>query len=354
MYVKWRGSNPIFVVLYVDDLLLASGDAVLLATTKDMLKTCFKMKDLGPVKYCLGLTVTRDRSKRRMWINHEAFIRGAVEAMGPDDVAIRSTPMEAGLRLQAAAENDPLLSTEAIITFQQVLGKAVYAAHRTRPDIANAVGAIGAHNSCPRKSHWEALRRVMRYLRGTAALGLYFDGAMCGDEILLTGCVDADYGNHPDRKSITGYLFQLGGATISWRSKKQDSTSSSTVEAEYMAATQAVKEALWLRGLLQELGSPQPGATRILEDNQGCIAISKDPCLKSGTKHIDIQFHFTREKVRRGAVTLEYVGTADQTADLLTKPLPGPAFQHHRAAMRLASPPSTSGSVGLGEGVRGP
>jgi hypothetical protein len=196
--------------------------------------------------------------------------------------------------------------------------------------------------------------RVVRYLKGTATMGLFFDGSLCGEKILLTGCVDADYGNQPDRKSISGFLFQLGGATISWRSKKQDSTSSSTVEAEYMASTLAVKEALWLRGLLLELGIPQRRATRILEDNLGCIAISKNPCLTSRTKHVDIQFHFTREKVRRGDVALEYVATSDQTADVLTKPLAGPAFIHHRGAMGLASPPSPSGSVGMGEGGRGP
>ena len=192
--------------------------------------------------------------------------------------------------------------------------------------------------------------RVVRYLKGTLAVGLLYDGGLCGDDIVLTGCVDADYGNQPDRKSITGYLFQLGGATISWRSKKQDSTSSSTVEAEYMASTLAVKEALWLRGLLLELGIPQRRATRILEDNMGCIAISKDPCLTSRTKHVDIQYHFTREKVRRGDVSLEYVATSDQTADVLTKPLAGPAFNHHRGAMGLASPPPQVGVLDLVKG----
>jgi len=338
LYTKTEGEASMYIVVYVDDLMLVSGSKDMMAAAKAMMTSEFKMKDMGAIRLCLGLVITRDRPNRKLWINQEAFMGGVISMTNQDDCTLRSTPMEAGLRLSKDTPGDEPIGPN--VPFRKAIGKLAYAAQRTRPDIANAVGVISSFQANPRTSHWHAVQRVVQYLKGTPALGLLYEGGDSDGNLKLTGWADADYANGEDRKSITGYLFRLGGATVSWRSRKQVSTSSSTVEAEYMAATAAVKEAMWLRGLLMELGTPQIDPTDIMEDNQGCIAVSNNPCHTSRVKHIDIQYHFTREKVRRGLVELIYTPTVDQTADVLTKPLPKSSFIVHRVAMGLVAPPA--------------
>jgi hypothetical protein len=188
----------------------------------------------------------------------------------------------------------------------------------TRPDIAYAVGALSQFSSNPGKAHWQAVKRVMRYLQGTKEMCLTYSAA-----IKLIGYTDADWGgDHDDRRSTSGYIFLLGDGVISWSSKKQRTVALSSTEAEYMAATQATKEAVWLRNLLFELGYPQHDhPTTIFADNQSCIALAKNPTFHARTKHIDIQHHYVRERLEDGNIELVYCNTNDMVADILTKAL---------------------------------
>src|ERR1700678_1158191 len=162
-------------------------------------------------------------------------------------------------------------------------------------------------------------------------LGLSFDGSQ---ELILEGYADADWAGDPaDRRSVTGYVFHLCKTTVSWKSKKQPTVAGSTTEGEYMAAYFAASEAIWLRGLLAELGCPQETPTVIWSDNQSCIAIAKNPTLKSRAKHIDIKYHFLRERVTSGEIILKYVATQHQVADILTKPLGRSSFEIFREQM---------------------
>ena len=155
-------------------------------------------------------------------------------------------------------------------------------------------------------------------------------------DLVLEGYCDSDYaGDLDDRKSTSGYVFLLKGGAISWNSSKQETVALSTTEAEYVAAAHAVKEAIWLRTLLEELGFKQNQPTKIYEDNSGCIAISKNPEKHKRTKHIDIKYHFLREQVNKNQVKLEYVNTTEQAADALTKPLPKEKFEFCRTMMGL-------------------
>jgi hypothetical protein len=181
---------------------------------------------------------------------------------------------------------------------------------------------LSQHAANPRKVHFEALRRVYRYIRSTTDFGILY-GGVSGKLAQLTGYVDADWAaDINDRRSITGYVFTLAGGAISWASKKQHSTALSSTEAEYMAASNATKEAVWLRGFLTELGqmtkeTPLP----LLIDNQSAIALIKNAEFHERTKHIAVRYHFIRERYENGEIEVEYCPTGDQVADAMTKGL---------------------------------
>jgi len=166
------------------------------------------------------------------------------------------------------------------------------------------------------------LKRTLRYLKATISLGLVFGAQLCNTPFQLEGWCDADFGGDiKDRKSTSGYIFKLGGSCISWSSKKQPTVALSSTEAEYLATTQAAKEAIWLHRLLSQLGHKQALPIIINEDNQSCIALSRNPVFHSRTKHLDVQAHFIRDQTTKGTVALEHCPTKLMIADFLTKPI---------------------------------
>ena len=205
----------------------------------------------------------------------------------------------------------------------------MYAAQCTRPDISFAVSALSQYCSRPNEEHYTAAKRVLRYLRGSTHHGITYNGnSATGDgtecQPTLHGYCDSDYANdRSDRRSFTGYAFYLGNAVVSWQSRKQPTVTLSSTEAEYMAASEAVKEALWWRSFVQSLGLGYDSdkATCIKSDNQGSICLTKNSGSHSRTKHIDVRHFFIRDEVERGSIRFEYVPTAQMAADVLTKAL---------------------------------
>ena len=203
-----------------------------------------------------------------------------------------------------------------------MVGSLLYAAMVTRPDIAYAVQALGRHLQGTTDEHFVAAKRVLRYLKGTKELGLKY-GTSSGGKPIVVGYADADWASDKEtRRSVTGYLFILNGAAISWSSKLQPTVALSSSESEYMAACYAAQEAIYFRRLMRSLGFAQGEPTIIHEDNMGCIGMSENPILHQRSKHIDIRYHFLREAVSNGQVLLTFIPTAEQIADLLTKALP--------------------------------
>jgi hypothetical protein len=245
------------------------------------------------------------------------------------------------------AEDHELLDT-TLYPYSAVIGSLLYLSVCTRPDLAQAVGSLARYMARPGIKHWQAVKGVLRYLSGTIGLGLkwhpeddrsgdlvgYVDskhGATKGD---LVGYMDSNYAAClTTRRSTTGYVFLLHNAAISWRSQLQKATAQSTAEAEYMAAASAAKEAMALKYQLEADFGYAPAPARLLGDNQAAIALAKNPIGSERSKHIDVRYHFIREKVDEGSVTIGYVPTADMVADLLTKPLPLPAFSKGRRDM---------------------
>ncbi|POM67427.1 RxLR effector candidate protein, partial [Phytophthora palmivora] len=202
---------------------------------------------------------------------------------------------------------------------RELVGALMYLATSTRPNIAYAVGEVAKFCERYNKSHWVAAKRILKYLKTTQDVGLVFNGGIKGE---LVGYADANWAGDLDtRRSTTGYVFFLNGSAISWKSKRQPTVATSSTEAEYMALYNAIQEAVWLRQLLKDLGYENKGATTIYQDNQGCIALAKNPAYHTRTKHIDIKFHFLREKVESKTVELEYKPTDEMIADGFTKAL---------------------------------
>jgi hypothetical protein len=180
------------------------------------------------------------------------------------------------------------------------------------------------------------VKRVLRYLKGTAHFGLAFGGSDSGADLI--GWTDSDWAQDVDtRRSVGGFVFDVAGGSVSWSSKKQPTVALSTVEAEYMAASNATKEAIWLRTLLGDLGFTQVEATTIHADNQGCIALSRNPVSHSRAKHIDIRHHFIRERVENNEVDLKFCSKKNMIADIFTKPLPRDSFKKFRAALGVGA-----------------
>ena len=209
----------------------------------------------------------------------------------------------------------------------------MYAALGTRPDIAYAVQTVSRFTSKPGPEHWEAVKRIFRYLKGTMELWLSYGGV----KKELTGYADADGSMAEDRHAISGYAFILHGGAVSWSAKRQEIVSLSTTESEYVAATHAAKEALWLRSLLTQLFSKELNATILFSDNQSAIALTKDHQYHARTKHIDIRFHFIRWIVENGSLHLVYCPTGEMVADALTKALPSPKVKHFASELGLAT-----------------
>ena len=216
-----------------------------------------------------------------------------------------------------------------------MIGSLTYASIATRPDLSSAVGVLSQFMNKPGLQHVKGVKRVLRYIKGTLHYGIRFDKSSDAD-FKLYGFSDADWaGDVNTRKSTSGYICRIGGATISWKSKRQSVVALSSTEAEYVALSSATQEIVWLRSLLAAMGLEQKEATKLHEDNQGSISLSKNPKSHSRTKHIDIKFHYVREAVEKKEVNIIYCATEKMTADIMTKPLPKVKVEEFRSDMGL-------------------
>jgi hypothetical protein len=316
-----------------DDLLITGPLISDIQTVKRKLSEKFSMTYLGPCGFYLGMAVTRDRSHRKIRLSQSGYIQKVLQDFGMENSAPVATPMEQGTHL-VKAESTYEASKEFCLQYQSAVGALMYAMLGTCPDIAFSVSVISRYASNPTELHWSAVKRIMRYLRGTIDYHLTYKGNLEA----LVEFTDSDWAaDYNTRRSTSGYIFHLGSGAISWSSKRQATVALSTCEAEYVGQTNATKEAIWLRRLLRQLHPEEdtPCATIIYGDNQGAIATAKNPQFHARMKHLDIRHHYVREKQGDGTVQLTYVPTAEQVADGLTKPLPKNKFLTFREALGL-------------------
>ncbi|KAJ9530092.1 hypothetical protein QJQ45_023371 [Haematococcus lacustris] len=319
--MRSSSGSMVHMLVYVDDCILASSDTAAVQAVKQQLQQAFDVHDLGPARDFLGMGITYDRATRTLQLNQQQYIEQLLQRFGKAECNGRQLPLDAGTKLVREGEQ---LSSADTHTYREVVGALLYASTCTRPDIALAVGQLTRFMQAPTAEHERAAHGVLRYLRRTTAQGLVYRGS--SREGILGYC-DSDFvSDRVSYRSTTGYVFVLSAAAVSWRSKLQTTVAASTTEAEYQAAADATKEALFLRKLLHELQDDGGGPVPVRCDSQGAVARLKNPVESQRSKHIAVMHHMARERVWRGEVLFTYCPTADMVADALTKALPGQKF----------------------------
>ncbi len=327
VYIKHMESNlKIIVAVYVDDLIIISNNLEEIEVFKKGIKKLYNVKDLGELSLILGMRWKRNHGERKSTLKQTDYIQEILKKFGMQDSKIVSTPA-----VKMDEEESKSLPTNQ--KYMEVVGSLIYLTTCTRPDIAYAVSKVSEHLKNPTEKDWITVKRILRYLKGTQEIGLVFGGSEAKRD--LEGWADADWaGDAKSRLSRTGYVFKIAGGAISWSSKKQASIALSTAEAEYVSGCLGTQEAVWLRRFIEGLGEKLN--TPILNmDNQGAIALGKNPVHHNRTKHIDIKYHFIREKVLNGEIDLRYCPTQDMIADTLTKALAKPSFKKFSQMMGL-------------------
>jgi len=320
LYTAHYKHTSIYLLVYVDDILIAAKTQEAVDHVKARLTAAFDVRDLGPAKYFLGMSLDRDRHRQTLKITQERLATELVHRHGLIQGKTKSIPMSPAIKLTQAEEGS-MLDKEKF-QFCELVGSLLYLSVCTRPDIAQSVGVLARYMAKPAMEHWTAAKAVLRYIAGTLSSGITFTNNVA----VMEGYCDSDYAGDLDtRRSTTGFVFTFCGAAISWSSKLQPTVAVSTTEAEYMAAAQAVKEALWLRKLIMEF-ELQFGTMRIYSDNQGAIKLLKHPVASVKSKHIDVIHHFARERVARKEVQFEYISTDLMIADCMTKALAASKF----------------------------
>jgi transposase InsO family protein len=338
----WRDAHHMLIVcIWVDDILIFTNCPSKRTSLVNNLQKRYQTTDLGDLNYIVGLEVHRDRGTQSISLCQLQYLESKIEAFGQTAAQPISIPLSPGVCFDSVALNIPSKAP-----YREAVGGLMYAMTSTRPDIAFATSFMSQYFDSYGSAHWNAAKRIFQYLNATKDLQLQYCGR--NKSVDLEVYVDADFANCPDdRKSRSGYVILMAGAAISWYSKKQQTIALSTAEAEYVAATSAVQEVLWLRSLLGELGFPQTSPTTVFEDNQACIAITTNPITNSRTKHIDIKYHWLREKVLSRDVAFQYCPSRDMAADIFTKALPKPAFTSCRCRLGLLPLSLTRGKVGV-------
>jgi hypothetical protein len=338
IWLKEKDKKLTLIGAYVDDILITGDDRKDIEEISTILGKAFQMKHMGELSEFLGIEAVYSNDGIKLC--QRKFEKQVAQQFEQLNCKPTGNPMA---KRYEPSENDEKRNDYPI---RQAIGCLMYLANATRPDLCFAVNNLSRFVNEPTKTLWHAIQRVIKYLNTTAELGLVYKKSSFD----IHGWSDSDFANDTeDRKSTTGWVFKLGENTISWKSKKQSTVSLSTTEAEYQAASDATKEAIWLQDLLFELGINKRKVAVLYQDNQGAIFLQKNSTNKSRTKHIDIRHHFIREHVDQGRITIQYCPTAAMIADMLTKPLPNVAFRRHRSAITAEPTTTTNDSVSEGE-----
>jgi hypothetical protein len=331
--------NGVYILLYVDDMLIA-GRTDEITAVKLQIAAKWKCKDLGPVTTFVGFQITRDRPAKTLKIHQTAYVtrlleRFKLDKSNPTQLPIpANTVLKLDLDLASTDENQPLLPVETTI-YRQAVGCLIYLSNSTRLDISYPVGQLARHMHNPRIVHLRLVKQVLRYLNGTRNLGIRysFTGQKSNPYDLYS---DATWGSESDRVSFQGWVVMRSGGAVSWVSQRQRSIALSSMEAEFMAASEAAKEAAWLEKLNTELKDNVTEPPTLRSDNNGAVTLIHDPKFHARSKHIDIRYMFIRnDLVAQNRLKVVHIPGADQPADMLTKQLPVDAMRRHMLTLGM-------------------
>ncbi|KAH9796155.1 retrovirus-related pol polyprotein from transposon RE1 [Citrus sinensis] len=317
LFYRHKDGKITVLIVYVDDIILTGNDIVEIKRLKKILATEFDIKDLGSLRYFLGMEVARNNTG--ISVSQRKYVIDLLKETGMIGCKPVDTPMDANLKLGDLKDSIPVERGR----YQRLVGKLIYLSH-TRPDIAFAVSVVSQFMHAPCEEHMEAVYRILRYLKGTPGKGLLFKK---NEARSVEAFTDADWaGSIKDRRSTSGYCTFVWGNLVTWRSEKQSVVARSSAEAEFRAVAQGICELLWLKLLLGELKIADIQPMKLYCDNKAAIDISHNPVHHDRTKHVEVDRHFIKEKIE-GVISMTYVPTSQQTADLLTKGLVKPVFE---------------------------
>ena len=313
VFFKRTTSGIVILVVYVDDIVITGSDNDGIQVLIRHLCSSFLTKDLGKLRYFLGIEVAR--SKAGISLSQRKYTLDLLKDTGYLGSKPVATPMETNHKLMpddGELVDDPEL-------YRRLVGKLIYLTI-TRPDISYAVSIVSQFMTCPRVSHMEAVVRILKYLKNAPGRGLLYKAS---GHLRIEGYTDSDWAGSPaDRRSTTGYCTFIGGNLVTWKSKKQSVVARSSAEAEYRAMAHTTCELTWLRTLLHEFGFPVHDPTPLYCDNQAAIHIANNPVFHERTKHIEVDCHFIRSKVESKEISTPFVPSGSQLADIFTKALP--------------------------------
>ena len=310
LFTFHKGDLLIILLIYVDDILITGTSSSYIFSLIQNLGRLFSMKDLGPLHYFLGLEAVY--STTGLHLTQTKYTMDLLFRTKFQDVKPISSPANAGKKL-SLYDGDPLSDPTE---FRSVVGALQYLT-LTRPDICFAVNQVCQFLHQPTTHHWTAVKRILRYLKDTPDHGLFYQPG----SLLLEAYSDADYAGCPDdRHSTGGYCVYLGHNPISWSAKKQRTVSRSSTEAEYRQLAYTAAELSWIRSLFKDLGI-RLSTPRIWCDNISSISLASNPVFHARTKHLEVDYHYVRDKVVRKELEVCYLSTTDQVADIFTKGL---------------------------------
>ncbi|MDV3140030.1 MAG: reverse transcriptase domain-containing protein [Sweet potato little leaf phytoplasma] len=318
----------VFILVYVDDIIVTGSNPEYIQSLVSKLNSSFALKDLGNLDYFLGIQVLT-LPNGGLLLSQSKYIKDLLDRANMSDARSIASPMAANCRLTKES-GSPL--PDATL-YRSIVGALQYATI-SRPEISFSVNKVCQYLSQPYDTHWAAVKRILRYLKGTLHHGLCLQPAPKGP-LSLTGFCDADWATDvDDRRSISGAAIFVGPNLVTWWSKKQQSVSRSSTEAEYRSLASTAAELMWVKSLLSELCvSYKPPV--ILCDNLSTVALAHNPVLHAKTKHIALDLFFVSEQVQSKTITVQHLPSSHQIADVLTKPLSSTRFETLRQRLRV-------------------
>jgi hypothetical protein len=314
LFIFNKGGIQMYILIYVDDIIIVSSSSSATDRLLAQLQAEFAVKDLGSLSYFLGIEV--HHTPTGLLLTQHKYIQDILKRTNMASSSLVPTPMLPTDKLMLAS-GDPL-SAEDSTRYRSVVGALQYLS-LTRPDISFCVNRVCQFLSAPTTTHWAAVKHILRYLHATSDLGLCITKTASS---LISAFSDADWaGNPDDRRSTGGYVIFFGGNLISWSSRKQPTVSRSSTEAEYKAVANATAEIIWIQVLLRELGILQHRPPSLWCDNIGATYLLANPIFHRRTKHVEVDYHFVRERVASRQLEVRFISSKDQTADIMTKPL---------------------------------
>ena len=312
VYVNRSDEAETFLLLYVDDCMLASTSPARIEHFKKQIASRMEMRDLGEITKFNGLNIEKDAHDGHFIVSHEQYIKECVETFGLKDAkrVLKLPPVE------TIKYDGTVLNEAQTKYYRSLVGSLLYICNITRPDICFAVNFLSRFMQSPTVQHWNYAKQVLNYANSTGHRKLHL-GKFNNSQ--LVGFADASYGMSPDQRSQSGMIFTLFGSIVSWASKKQETTSKSTTEAEYVSLSAATDECLWIKQLLMDWGMKFTAPTPIFEDNQAVIKLVNNGQVNTRAKYLSTKLRSIYEYIKRGHINVQYVSTCDQWADMLTK-----------------------------------